>query len=211
MANSVKSVKWLSQSGSEIEAVITVTKKVVELTSYADGWNIPIGSEIEKTMTVKIMINGKLHSEETQMPKVIETGNYMESTKADMRAKGAYAYITDTIVTNKEHYNEIMTAIEEAKAEVEAAFIAENTEAAAEAAAEEIAKEEAKEEAKVTSKIEWANRVIAEASQRTVLTEKEEAIWRTNYNNLHNEGGDGYIPVRVTKEDVEFAKSIIRK
>ena len=203
MANSVKSVKWLSQSGSEIEAVITVTKKVVELTSYADGWNIPIGSEIEKTMTVKIMINGKLHSEETQMPKVIETGNYMESTKADMRAKGAYAYITDTIVTNKEHYNEIMTAIEEAKAEAEAAFIAENTEAAAE--------EIAKEEAKVASRIEWANRVIAEANQRTVLTEKEETIWRKNYNNLHNEGGDGYIPIRVTKEDVEFAKSIISK
>ncbi len=42
-------------------------------------------------------------------------------------------------------------------------------------------------------------------------TEAEARAWRTRYNNIHNEGGEGYVPMIVTKAQVEHAEKIIAK
>lgn len=77
---------------------------------------------------------------------------------------------------------------------------------------EELSEERAEkvEEAKV-KKVEWAKEVIKEAETRKseILSAEQEKVWRRNYNNAENEGGEGYIPRRVTLEDVEEAKRIL--
>jgi len=76
-------------------------------------------------------------------------------------------------------------------------------------AAAKVAEEKAKEEVK---EIESAKATIAEAeSQKDIPTESEYRAWRRNWNNIHNEGGEGFIPTRITSEQYEYAKSILNK
>ena len=37
------------------------------------------------------------------------------------------------------------------------------------------------------------------------MTEEECKEWAKNYNNIMNEGGEGYIPKIITKEDFKWA------
>jgi len=57
-------------------------------------------------------------------------------------------------------------------------------------------------------KIKRATKIVEESEKRTdrILSRKDENAWRTSYNNLNNEGGEGYIPARITLEDVAEAK-----
>ena len=60
--------------------------------------------------------------------------------------------------------------------------------------------------------IEKATKILKVAATRSnVLSKKEESKWLINYNNINNEGGEGYVPTRITLEDVEWAKKIINK
>ena len=118
---------------------------------------------------------------------------------------GAYARVTDLVNCNEKVYSEIINAVEEAINEIKAI---ETTEA--EKAVEAIENEE---EAKaIEEEIEWAEKVMKEAAGRTeILNRANETEWIRSYNNLHNEGGYGYTPQRVTTEDVTRAKQILSK
>jgi len=61
--------------------------------------------------------------------------------------------------------------------------------------------------------IDEAKKIMAEVEKRKtpILSSEEETKWRINYNNINNEGGEGYIPNRITIEDIERAKLIIEK
>lgn len=66
------------------------------------------------------------------------------------------------------------------------------------------------EEIKKEREIKRANRILTEAATRTnILSDAEEKTWRTQYNNINNEGGEGYVPSRVTLEDVARANAIL--
>lgn len=41
------------------------------------------------------------------------------------------------------------------------------------------------------------------------MTEAEYAVWRKKYNDVMNEGGEGYIPNRVTVEQLAMAKKVL--
>jgi len=49
------------------------------------------------------------------------------------------------------------------------------------------------------------------AKQDKIMTNTEYKAWRKWYNDVMNEGGDGYVPRRYTIEDVEAAKLVIAK
>jgi len=58
---------------------------------------------------------------------------------------------------------------------------------------------------------EKATKILTIAATRTdILNEKEEAQWVKNYNNINNEGGEGYIPTRLTLEDIAWANNILK-
>ena len=198
-----KSVKWESKSGMAIEAKITVSKNVNEVVAYADGYNVNLGSEIVETIEIAIYIDGKYHSKSNELPSVIDMTKI--PAKFAKAFAGAYARVTDTVNCDKAIYTEIINAVEEAINEIKAI---ETTEA--EKAVEAIENEE---EAKaIEEEIEWAEKVMKEAAGRTeILNRANETEWIRSYNNLHNEGGYGYTPQRVTTEDVTRAKQILSK
>ena len=198
-----KSVKWESKSGMAIEAKITVSKNVNEVVAYADGYNVNLGSEIVETIEIAIYIDGKYHSKSNELPSVIDMTKI--PAKFAKAFAGAYARVTDTVNCDKAIYTEIINAVEEAIIEIKAI---ETTEA--EKAVEAIENEE---EAKaIEEEIEWAEKVMKEAAGRTaILNRANETEWIRSYNNLHNEGGYGYTPQRVTTEDVTRAKQILSK
>ena len=198
-----KSVKWESKSGMAIEAKITVSKNVNEVVAYADGYNVNLGSEIVETIEIAIYIDGKYHSKSNELPSVIDMTKI--PAKFAKAFAGAYARVTDTVNCGKAIYAEIINAVEEAINEIKAI---ETTEA--EKAVEAIENEE---EAKaIEEEIEWAEKVMKEAAGRTeILNRANETEWIRSYNNLHNEGGYGYTPQRVTTEDVTRAKQILNK
>ena len=41
------------------------------------------------------------------------------------------------------------------------------------------------------------------------MTNEEYKAWRKRYNDIHNEGGEGYIPERITVEQLEYAKKVL--
>ena len=198
-----KSVKWESKSGLEIEAKITVSKNVNEVVAYADGYNVNLGSEIAEKIEIAVYVNGQYHSKWNELPSVIDMTKI--PAKFAKAFAGAYARVTDTVNCDKAIYSEIINAVEEAINEIKAI---ETTEA--EKAVEAIENEE---EAKaIEEEIEWAEKVMKEAAGRTeILNRDSETKWIRSYNNLHNEGGYGYTPQRVTTEDVTRAKQILSK
>ena len=60
--------------------------------------------------------------------------------------------------------------------------------------------------------ITWAKAIIKEIESRDtpILSEEEEKKWRVQYNNVMNEGGEGYIPHRATLEDIVKAEQILK-
>ena len=102
------------------------------------------------------------------------------------------------------------------KAWTEGAEVAESINATIEALKSELAGEfETKTEAEVAKEevVEEAKGVVAQAEVEGVenlLSASELKVWRTAYNNLHNEGGEGYIPTRVSRERYEKALSTLQ-
>lgn len=70
----------------------------------------------------------------------------------------------------------------------------------------------AEEEEREGARLSWAKSIIEEIKFRNtpILSEKEEKEWRVQYNNIVNEGGEGYVPHRATLEDRIKAKQILR-
>ena len=78
---------------------------------------------------------------------------------------------------------------------------------------EEVKTEEATQtEAERAERKAEAQKVVDEAAKCTtpLLTNAEYKAWRKQYNDIHNEGGEGYIPERITVEQLEYAKGTCR-
>jgi len=70
-------------------------------------------------------------------------------------------------------------------------------------------------EADKAEKIESAKSVITESKTTicnpdgTLMTRAQASAWKHRYNQINNEGGEGFVPVIVTVEDVALANSIL--
>lgn len=71
--------------------------------------------------------------------------------------------------------------------------------------------EDAKAAARAEEEIARAERVIEIASKHEPMTAAELKKWRREYNNVHNEGGEGYVPERVSIEETDRARAILAK
>lgn len=68
------------------------------------------------------------------------------------------------------------------------------------------------EENKEVNVVENAREIVEAAEKQGVekLMTKEEIVkWRKNYNNIANEGGEGYIPQLISKEQYEHALGVL--
>ena len=71
-----------------------------------------------------------------------------------------------------------------------------------------------KEESKEEKKTQVAKEIVGIAEEQGVenlMTEDQIKVWRENYNNIMNEGGDGYIPQKISKEQHQRALKILNR
>jgi len=69
-------------------------------------------------------------------------------------------------------------------------------------------KEEITGEIEEDKEIETAKSIVAQAEKEGIenlMTETDLKEWKNGYNNIMNEGGEGYLPYKVSKEDYEKA------
>ena len=142
---------------------------------------------------------------------IFTTKNIIKLVHADLYSNGelklstteGFIYISDDKVRFGNVYitlstgEKIIDAIQEMHEEMAVAF---NAPAEEGITASEMTNEEAQE-------------ILEEVKTRKteILSRANENKWRVTYNNINNEGGEGYVPNRATLEDVEKAKQILSK
>jgi hypothetical protein len=120
---------------------------------------------------------------------------------AEFAKKGAVASISNTpMYLGQESYDVVNSAFESIQTETMMPEWAEHFDAIAK-------KETEKKIAKAKKIIEEGDKEIKSLGK--LLTDKEVNAWRKNYNNINNEGGDGFIPSRISQEEYDGAKKII--
>jgi hypothetical protein len=207
MSKIVKSVSWTSPKGAAIEVKIEISKSLEKDISYSDGWNVDLGNKVVESKVISVYIDGKYCEKTYNNPSIVEGICYSPDYIKKVKAAGYYAKLTDTVVISEEKYNLIMAEIAAAEAQIEIEFKVEQPEA--------VKAEEEKKSAAVKKEIEtkmaWAEKIMAEVAIRKteILSAADEKLWRTRYNNINNEGGEGYVPRRATLEDIARAKEIL--
>ena len=75
--------------------------------------------------------------------------------------------------------------------------------------------DQSKREHRDMEMLQDAKRTVARAEHTrrnndgSLMTRAQAKAWRTNYNNIVNEGGEGYIPEIITAEDVAWAEQVL--
>lgn len=160
-----------------------------------DGW--VVGKEVIITQKIEIVVNGKV-VESDNYAQLMEYNDYNASTfkRAGWDINKVYSRV-GRAVTEGDVALEIKEIMKEMKEEV-AAYFNEKT-------------EEQKEEEK---EIEKAKYIVAQAEREGVenlMTFEQIKAWKKRYNDLYNEGGEGYIPEKISKESYEEAVKILQK
>lgn len=68
-----------------------------------------------------------------------------------------------------------------------------------------------KEKAQLTEEIYYYKKVIKECENHKLYHKEDIEKIKKQYNNIHNEGGEGYIPHFYTYEEYEYAKKLLSK
>lgn len=191
---------WLSAEGKEIIVKITVVRAMETETVYADGWNVELSKkQVVESLELEIHVAGKFIGRTSEKPSVVVAPLYMQKTIDLVKSQGGYAILAQKLILKEDRYSEIMTAIDQLVMDA-----SQDT---------EYAKYQGIEIVKVKAgQIVEAKKVISESQTRKteILTDAEEKQWRINYNDINNEGGEGYVPHRITAERVEWAMTILK-
>ena len=193
-----KTIGWKTLSGKTVEITMTHEYTMIDDISYTDGYNINLGRKPQENGTVVITVEG-------QKPVSVHLNAYTiarelsgASLKNNPQFAGMYQLPNTMILTSKENAELFNQTVAEVLAG------GKNEEYKAHEAAE-IAKTEKQE-------IAWADRIIEKAAKQDRLyTDEEIQIMTANYNDLYNEGGEGYVPTWVSQEQYDKAQSIIGK
>lgn len=185
----MKTLKWVGTRGNEIElrarCEITMANKKVDL----DG-------HVYESQT-----------KEEQVDAMLEL--WVDSKRLDHCWDINFWCLIDVDNGLKKIWG-LNIAMTPAQAEIVEQFLNEVIEAGKNVEVE--ATEQKEQENKRAEEILEAKRILDKASkQPKIMTNAEYAEWRRRYNNAMNEGGEGYIPKRVTKEQIEWAKKVLGK
>lgn len=163
---------------------------------YSDG--IALGyDEIHSDADVDVIVDGKVVSKGS-FADVLEyniiTETYFQRAKMDPTKK--YTRVGDKALTLGEETGVLINSlIKEMKAELSKEFSVQTE-----------AEKQQREE------IELAQEIVALAEKEgidTLMSAAEIKTWRKRYNDLYNEGGEGYVPVKVSREAYHNALKVL--
>lgn len=177
---------WIGSKGNKLSIEVEYKETIEKLPLTADGQEI-ISSRTQKVIDASMIVknNGIIIEKSWNATTWIIIGT---STKGIKKFQGL-----DKIGFNEEVAKEIelfiSEIIESAKVEVE---------------------EELKENS-VSEKIIEAAKTTFKNADGTLFSEKQAKEFLTNYNNVQNEGHDGYLPTVITQEAFDRAQSTTHK
>lgn len=152
--------------------------------------------KVNTTSRVEIIMDGKVFTKSFGVD-VLEydriTDTYFDKMGLDHRKK--YTRVYKAVTEGEETGLAIKAAIAEMTAEIEKEL----------QGVSEVEKQE--QEA-----IEIAKEVVELAEKEGIenlLTTAELKVWRIKYNNLYNEGGEGYVPTRISREQYEKQREFL--
>ncbi|MGG1249863.1 hypothetical protein [Brevibacillus agri] len=179
------------------KATARITVTMFTDVKYLDG--IATSEEVVTTSKVEIVHNGSV-VESGFFADVLEYNNITDSyfIRAKLDPTKKYTRVGDKAITVGAEAGELINAsIKEMKAELAKEFNVET-----------------EEEKQHKEEVAYAQEVIALAEKQgvdTLLSSDEVKAWRKRYNDLYNEGGEGYIPVKVSKEQYQWALNVVRR
>lgn len=190
----LKSVEFKTSRGQTVTIKIEVTKEVIDNIVDADGNLVNLGKKAYENTTFTVYIDGTYKFKTTSLSLV--DGNNSDFAKR-VKAAGGVAFLENLVLTEK-NYQKVLNALNEANQEV----VNEEYENL-------VAEEVQKENEEIINEAKKIVKLAQKEGIENLLTEADLIIWRENYNNLHNEGVEGYIPYRVSKEAYTRAKTIL--
>jgi hypothetical protein len=188
-----KSISWTGKKGNKIElkayCKITMANNTIDL----DGHIITMGQEPLTDANLELWVDGK---------KVDSCWDINFWVMIDIAGHPEFKKVWGLdLAVNLEQAEKVTAFFESVINEGKAAEVKLHEKSESDKEAARLAK--------------GAERVIAEAEHTvknndgTLMTNEQAKVWARRYNDLHNEGGEGYISEVITKEDYEWAKSIL--
>lgn len=187
----MKTLTWTGSKGNKIELRATCKTYMRETEHSLDGWIVKGKPEPHTKANLELWVDGKKMDSCSNINfwQIIDTRQGVKKVWGlnvgmnDEQALRVEAFLNEVIESGKD---EEVTAYENAEAE--------------------------KENLK---KIEQAKKVVEAAKTTrknedgTLMTREQARAWQKRYNDINNEGGDGYIPSVVTQEQYDRAKRIL--
>jgi hypothetical protein len=110
-----KKIDWTTKTGKSIDIIIEVNRGVKDNIINLDGDKVNLGKKTNDSIYIEIKVDGKFMGRSFHAPEVLNRKFY--NNYDELVAKGAYARLGDTFI-GESQYNMIMTAINEAYAEI---------------------------------------------------------------------------------------------
>lgn len=183
----MKSISWTGSKGNKIElrayCTITMEDRIVDL----DG---------------DVFVSGKEPSIDANLEL------WVDEKKVDSCSNINFWKVIDTRAGIKKIWG-LNVGMSDEQAAIVEAFLKDVIESGK--TVDVVTAETAKAEAEKAERRAEAQRIVDEAAKSTepLMTNEEYKAWRKQYNDIHNEGGEGYIPERITVEQLEYAKKVL--
>ena len=185
--NRIEQIEWVGSKGQKIELRAYCNTTMKNRTANLDGDIVILGQEPTTDANLELWVDGKKIDSCWDI-------NFWEIINAQAGIKkiwGLKVGMSDEqAVIVKAFLNEV---IESGKSEDVKNY------------------EDAKANAEKATKKTEAQKTIDKAAKQTkpLMTNAEYKVWAKNYNDINNEGGEGYIPELITVEQLEQAKRVM--
>jgi hypothetical protein len=197
-----QSITWTGSRGNKIEIRAAYEATLFHDVHEHDGFVFDDGFKVIPEASIQLWVDGKLKDDGRMAFNWFRTNSIVERSTA----KGYEQYW---------HVPGLPAFMIEEQAKKVEAFLLKVIE---DGTPEDVKAHKAAEQAKkVEKEINEARKVLAAAEKTarnedgTLMTEAQAKAWKRRYNNLHNEGGEGFVPNVITTEDVAYAESVLKK
>ena len=184
---SYKSISWTGSKGNKIELRARCATTMKEKTADLDGDIVTLGKEPQTAANLELWVDNK----KVDSCWNINFWQVIDTRQGIKKIWGLPIGMSDTQAEIVEKF--LKDVIESGKSEEVKTF------------------EDEKNATETAERKAEAQKIVDDAAKYTspLMTNAEYKAWRKRYNDINNEGGEGYIPELITAEQLEYAKKVL--